>query len=210
MKTYRLLWNNNTSWRWTRNLSEFRSLIDSGGKFRMQVDFDGSSYEWFSDNTVGGKIAVDGTSYVGVFTAPLSDLARKTGVASMDCRVEMPNGAVYQAFGGSVSVQDGVTVASGDVSSSGVSGIPDTVIVAGEKDPTLPVPLPVSLTDAIATVQAVEERALAALAAVTGQNPTVRLVDAFSQDLAWVNETQIDPWLIQINDAFGVTLGYGQ
>jgi len=213
MRIFNLIWGNNTSWRWTRDLSAWGDLLAAGGIVRMEAAFaDGSSYEWASDAVSGGQVEIINYAagkYLGVFKAPLQDLRGKSKIAKYDCRLETTGGARAPMFGGVINVKPGVTTTAADSTSTGVSGIPDTVLVEREADPS-PVPLPLELTAAIAVAQAVEDRALAALDAVTGLSPDVHLVDAFGADLAFVNSTQVNPWNIQLNDAFGALIGFGQ
>lgn len=162
MQDYRLTWANNTSWRWTRDLSAFATQIDAGAVVRMNVAFPGGAYSFASDSSGDGEIAIDG-SYLAVFTAPLADLRAKKGFARIDCRIEMPDGSTALMFTGSLTVRVGVTTASGDSSSTHADGIADTVAVIGETDPT-PVPLPAGLTAVLAACQAAQAAAEAAVA----------------------------------------------
>lgn len=179
MIDYRLLWANNTSWRWTRDISAFKAQMDVGAVVRMTVAFASGAYVFASDGSGAGAIEIvhpDADTYIATYTAPLADLRAKRGVALLDCRIEMPDGATAPMFAGSVTVRAGVTTDAGDASSQAADGIADTVIVVGEADPT-PVPLPAGLTAILAACRAAQA---AAEAAVAGRydNATVDAKDA--------------------------------
>jgi len=156
MIDYRLIWANNTSWRWTRDLSAFKTQLDAGATVRMSIAFASGAYVFASDDSGAGAIEIvhpDADTYIATYTGPLADLRAKRGVALLDCRIEMPDGATAPMFAGSVTVRAGVTTDAGDASSQAADGIADTVIVVGEADPT-PVPLPAGLTAILAACRA--------------------------------------------------------
>ncbi len=171
MRIFNLIWGNNTSWRWTRDLSAWADQIAAGGIVRMEAAFaDGSSYEWASDAASGGQVEIINYAagkYLGVFKAPLQDLRGKSKIAKYDCRLETTGGARAPMFGGVINVKPGVTTTAADSTSTGVSGIPDTVLVEREVDPA-PAVMPLSLTAAIDAAQSAQGAAEAAASAAQG------------------------------------------
>lgn len=146
-----LRFTNNVTWRLTRDISAIGDYLLAGGRLLMSaVNFSGTRYSWSQDAVPGfGKIdvSVSGGVWTAVITAPLEDMRLISGQYIWDCKCTMPSGAVFPVFGGQLSVDVGVTVASGDASSTGVEGIGDTVLVEGE--PIVPVGIPVSVTSAL-------------------------------------------------------------
>ncbi|WP_296709794.1 hypothetical protein [Rhodoblastus sp.] len=157
--TYNLRASNNSTFRWTRDLSQWAAVYNvDAATIRMQARASplASSpvvYEWCSNNSTGGQIAFNIEPNICTFLAPLSDMLRMSKPLYYDCRLEFENGAAVVVFAGRISWTAGLTRASADGAAIGTSGIGDTVRVDGETS-SQPVTLPLSLTAAVAAAQA--------------------------------------------------------
>jgi hypothetical protein len=159
--TFNLRASNNATFRWTRDLSQFAAVYNlAAATIRMHARVspyapDPPAYEWASTNTAHGQVLFDPATHLCVFVAPEADMARLQGDLVYDCRLEFSGGASVAIFGGRLRFAEGVTRLSGDLSGVGVSGLGDTVFVEGERG-TSPVPLPLSLSAAVAACQTAE------------------------------------------------------
>lgn len=73
MIDYRLIWANNTSWRWTRDISAFKAQLDAGAAVRMSIAFASGAYVFASDDSafalIQGKHQTDTNYTAGAPTA---------------------------------------------------------------------------------------------------------------------------------------------
>ena len=155
---YNLRASNNATFRLTRDLSAFAAVYNlAAATIRMQARPspyapDPPAYQWVTGATTGGQIAFNATTNLCVFSAPESDMAALSGDIVYDCRLEFAGGESIIVFGGLLRVSEGITRMPADLVDTGISGIGDTVTVDGECG-TSPVPLPLSLSAAIAACQ---------------------------------------------------------
>ena len=202
MTTFNLRASSNATFRWTRDLSQYAAVYNlATATIRMEARLypeapDPPAYAWVSGATSGGLVTLDPTTNLAVFTAPLSDVATLPLELTYDARLELPGGATVPLFGGCLLLAPGVTRTSNDSSATGVAGIGDTVRVDGERG-TSPVPLPLSLSAAIAAVEA-----------GSGTIFNVAMTDAFGAALGEIAATSGALATIQITDSFGTILGY--
>ena len=157
---YNLRASNNQTFHFTRDLSQWAALYPiAQATIRMQARLtpdapDPPAYEWVSTNTANGQVQFSAASNLCVFLAPEADMAALCGDYSCDCRLELPGGESVLLFAGRLRFSPGVTRAPSDpTAQTGVAGLGDTVVVLGEVS-NAPVPLPLSLSAAVATVQA--------------------------------------------------------
>jgi hypothetical protein len=157
---YNLRASNNSTFRWTRDLSQWAAVYDiDAATIRMQARLSplASSpvvYEWSSNAAPGsGSIPFDVGTNLCVFLAPLSDMGRMSKPLYYDCRLEFEIGTAVVLFSGRILWTQGLTRADADGAAFGTSGIGDTVSVDGETSAS-PVPLPLSLAAAVAAAQA--------------------------------------------------------
>jgi hypothetical protein len=211
---YNLRASNNSTFRWTRDLSQWAAVYDiDAATIRMQARLSplASSpvvYEWNSNGGVGiGSIPFDVGTNLCVFLAPLSDMGRMSKPLYYDCRLEFEIGTAVVLFSGRILWTQGLTRADADGAACGTSGIGDTVIVDGETSAS-PVPLPLSLAAAVAAAQASASAAAATLQAVINGAGDVALTDAFGTPLGFINSTQAGPFTNILTDAFGARMGY--
>ena len=173
---YNLRASNNSTFQWTRDLSEFATTYDLAAvTFRMHARTtaaapDPPAYEWVSTNTAGGQISFNPVTNLAVFTAPESGISALSGDYAYDCRLETLSGAAVVLFGGMLSVSVGVTREMADKLMSGVLVTGDTVTVDGERTIS-PVPLPLELSAAIAAAQGASLTPAALLAAFAAFSP---------------------------------------
>lgn len=170
---YNLRASNNSTFRWTRDLSQWAAVYDvNSATIRMQARFSpfGSSpvvYEWSSDALPGGgEIPFDAGTNLCLFLAPLADMLRMSKPLYYDCRLEFETGTAVVMFSGRILWTPGLTRADSDGAAFGTSGIGDTVSVDGETSAS-PVPLPLSLAAAVASAQAAAAAAASSAASIT-------------------------------------------
>jgi hypothetical protein len=211
---YNLRASNNSTFRWTRDLSQWAAVYDiDAATIRMQARLSplASSpvvYEWNSNGGGGiGSIPFDVGTNLCVFLAPLSDMGRMSKPLYYDCRLEFEIGTAVVLFSGRILWTQGLTRADADGAAFGTSGIGDTVIVDGETSAS-PVPLPLSLAAAVAAAQASASAAAATLQAVINGGGDLALTDAFGTPLGFINSTQTGPFTNILTDAFGARMGY--
>lgn len=176
MTVYNLRASNNATFRWTRDLTQFATTYSlASATIRMAARLypeapDPPAYEWCSTNTTGGQITVNSATNLAVFSAPESDMAALGGDLVYDCRLEFAGGVAQVIFGGRLTVAEGITRCAAGLAGSGVSGVGDTVTVDGERAASQ-VPLPLSLTAAIAAAQGAALTPAALLAAIAAFTP---------------------------------------
>ena len=174
--TFNLRASNNATFRWTRDLSQFAAVYNlAAATIRMQARVspyapDPPAYEWASTNGAHGQVLYDPATHLCVFVAPEADMARLQGDLVYDCRLEFSGGASIVIFGGRLCFSPGVTRLPSDLSGTGVAGLGDTVGVEGERGAS-PVPLPLSLTAAIAAAQGAALTPAALLSALAAFTP---------------------------------------
>jgi hypothetical protein len=178
---YNLRASNNSTFRWTRDLSQWAAIYNiDAATIRMQARLSplASSpvrYEWNSNGDKGGAIAWNINPNIALFLAPLSDMGGMSKPLYYDCRLEFENGASVVMFSGRIVWTQGITRASADGAAIGTSGIGDTVSVDGEIS-SAPVPLPLSLTAAVGSAQAAAAAAQASAASITASNFVTQIV----------------------------------
>jgi hypothetical protein len=187
--TYNLRASNNATFRWTRDLTPFAAVYNlSAAAIRLQARAspyapDPPAYEWSSVNTTHGQITFSPATNLCVFVAPEADMARMRGDLVYDCRLEFSGGASVVIFGGRLCFSAGVTRLFSDLSGTGVSALGDTVAVEGERGAT-PVPLPLSLSAAVAACQAAQAASAASAASVTPAGLAAALASLSSAQLS--------------------------
>lgn len=188
--TYNLRASNNSTFRWTRDLSQWAAVYNiDAATIRMQGRLSALpsapvAYEWNSANSNGGQVAFNSTTNLAVFAAPLADMLSMSKALYYDCRLEITGDAAVILFSGHILWTPGLTRASTDGGAVGTSGIGDTVSVDGEIS-AAPVPLPLSLTAAIAATQAAAASVTASgLAAQIAALPKVERAALFQSLIA--------------------------
>jgi hypothetical protein len=176
--TFNLRAATNATFHWTRDFSQIAAAYAvASGVIRMQARTtpaaaDPPAYQWVTGATSGGVAAFDPTTNLCVFTAPEADMAGMAGTMPYDCRLELPGGECVPLFAGRIVWTPGVTRTAGDATTeTGVSGLGDTVAVDGEVASD-PVPLPASITAAIAATQSAQTAASASAADAAGSATT--------------------------------------
>jgi hypothetical protein len=174
--TFNLRASTNVTFHFTRDFSNLAGVYDiAAATIRMQARLspfapDPPIYEWSSVNANGGRVSFDSITGLGVFSAPEADMAQMPPHLVYDCRLELTNGAIVPLFSGRLAFTQGVTRTGSDSTSTGVSGLADTVTVDGE-GANAPTPLPLSLSavliDAQGSATAARESAAAASLAAT-------------------------------------------
>jgi hypothetical protein len=195
--TYDLRASNNSTFRWTRDLSQWAAVYNVGAAtIRMQARAAplASSpvvYEWSSDGSNGGAIAWNITPNTALFLAPLADMQGMSTPLYFDCRLEFENGTAVVMFSGRIVWTQGVTRLAADSAAAGTSGIGDTVSVNGEASSS-PVPLPLSLAAAVTAAQAAQAAAAASAASITASGLAAQIAALPQSERAELMQALLD------------------